>query len=394
MDVPRILPDWTCLLTESILVFDRIGTIIDSNRWSNSAHNADPFFTSNDQTLISQLFPEELSSRILQMAETVFTTGEVSSFEISVEHETSTCAFAILMGRLTSDLVIVVFNNISEQSRLSCLLRQLHDETDFRVEERTRQLMHANEELRNAQSHMLHLGKMAWLGGLVAGIAHEMNTPLGTLLASTDTLVRALKRLENSENSGLDSLRSSQALKSLLAIQAPIAASAARISAIVHSLRSFARIDQADCQTVDIRKCIDDVLAILEHQIHAHGVTVHKLLPTELLVDCNPREMNQALANIIQNAIDAMPSGGTLSVEAEIQRQSINISVSDTGKGIPLRILDRVFDPGFTTKGVGVGLGLGLPIARKIIEDHHGTIAVAPPGKGGARIVVILPSKM
>lgn len=235
--------------------------------------------------------------------------------------------------------------------------------------------------------------RLATLGMLVAGLAHEINTPLGTLNSNHDLLRRALLRLqailqdEVVEPAELDEVRRViAALDSILHVND---LAVERMAALVRGLRNFGRIDGADIDVVDVHDGIESTLAILAHELRPFSVVrEYGELPR---IECHPQQINQVLMNLLLNASQATPHGGTITVTTWPENDSVCIRVSDTGVGIPPGNLDRIFDPGFTTRRGRVGMGLGLLISSQIVDHHGGGIAVESTPGSGSSFTVSLP---
>jgi PAS domain S-box-containing protein len=268
-----------------------------------------------------------------------------------------------------------------------------HDFTQMK--EVLQDLARANRELRDTQSQLVQSEKMASLGSLVAGIAHEINTPVGAIGSMHDTLVRALRRLEstlNEEHPGIvDSSSSLQsALKLVQEANRVIESGTQRVTEIVRRLRSFARLDQAELKKADIHEGLEDTLALIHHELK-HNIVVRRDYGEIPPISCYPGRLNQVFLNLLNNARQAIRGKGEIAIRTFIHQERVHIAVSDTGSGISPENLRKIFDPGFTTKGVGVGTGLGLSICYQIVRDHRGEIRVeSEPGKG-ATFTVILP---
>jgi two-component system, NtrC family, sensor kinase len=235
--------------------------------------------------------------------------------------------------------------------------------------------------------------KLATLGMLVAGVAHEVNTPLGALNSNHDVLRRAIGRLQGIledevvEPHELDEVR--RIVKALDGILRVNDLAVERMTSLVRSLRTFGRLDRAQIDWADVHEGIDATLAILAHE--ARGITVEKRYGTLPRVHCHPDRLNQVWMNLAHNAVQAMADGGTLTIVTEPRADEIVVRVADTGSGIAPDALARIFEPGFTTKSGRVGMGLGLLISRQIVEQHRGRIAVrSEPGRG-TEFTVVLP---
>jgi len=149
-----------------------------------------------------------------------------------------------------------------------------------------------------------------------------------------------------------------------------------RISELVGAMRSYSQVDRASLQLVDVTEGIETTLVMLAHKLRG-GITVERDIAEDTpLVDGNPSELNQVWTNLIDNAIDVMPDGGTLRISTHVEGDSLVVEVGDTGPGMPPDVQARAFDAFFTTKDVGKGTGLGLDISRRVVERHHGAIEI------------------
>ncbi|HEY7820910.1 MAG TPA: ATP-binding protein, partial [Vicinamibacteria bacterium] len=240
--------------------------------------------------------------------------------------------------------------------------------------------------------------KMASLGSLVAGIAHEINTPVGAISSMHDTLVRALGKLEGTlteEHPGM--VGASPSLQSALALvqeaNRVIESATQRVTGIVRRLRSFARLDQAELKKADIHEGLEDTLALIHHELK-HNIVVKREYGKIPPIACYPGRLNQVFLNLLNNARQAIRGKGEIVLRTVLRDDQLHIEVSDSGTGIAPEHLKKIFDPGFTTKGVGVGTGLGLSICYQIVQDHRGEIRVeSEPGKGST-FTVILPTNL
>jgi two-component system, NtrC family, sensor kinase len=268
--------------------------------------------------------------------------------------------------------------------------RQLRDLRARRIE--------TEAEYRNlqaAQAKLVQAAKLATLGQLVAGLAHEMNTPIGALGSNHDTLMQALARLgailedEVVEESELEELR--RVVRAIGGVMQVNELAVERLVSLVGSLRSFGRPDRSEVDVVDLREGIESSLALLAHKLH-EGIEVVRDYAEIPPVECLPQQLNQIFMNLLLNAVQAMEgTGGRLTVRSAGSGERVMVEVSDTGPGIAPALRERIFEPGFTTKGARVGMGLGLLIAREIAERHGGTIEVGDTPGGGATFRVTLP---
>jgi two-component system, NtrC family, sensor kinase len=245
-------------------------------------------------------------------------------------------------------------------------------------------------------AEVVNQAKLATLGMLVAGVAHEVNTPLGAINSNHDVLRRALARLqailadEVVEPHELEEVR--RIVKAVDHVLRVNDIAVDRMNTLVKSLRTFGRLDRAEVDWADLREGIDATLAILAHETRDVLIDVeYGELPR---VRCHPDRLNQVWMNLILNAVHAMPGGGTLTIRAgACAADAVRVMVMDTGRGIEAEHLERIFEPGFTTKAGRVGMGLGLLIARQVVEHHRGRIEVeSEPGRG-ATFTVTLPTQ-
>ncbi len=253
----------------------------------------------------------------------------------------------------------------------------------------------ANQHLRDTQAQLVQSAKMASLGKLVAGIAHEINTPIGAVNSMQDTLFRTLERLKNNiETQYPKEQKEASRIKANLEIieesKKVINSGTERVINIVKRLRSFARLDEAELKTVDIHEGLEDTLTLIHHDIK-HNIQVKKDYGDIPPIACYPGRLNQVFLNILVNAKQAIKGEGIIDITTYTKQKNVFIEIKDNGEGIAKEHLKKVFDPGFTTKGVGVGTGLGLSICYQIMQDHLGEILVESEVNKGTTFTVVLP---
>ncbi len=257
------------------------------------------------------------------------------------------------------------------------------------LEAKNQELGRAMAELRDAQAQLVQAAKMASLGGLVAGIAHEINNPLAFSLSHLTTVKKSLARVE----SELHPLHTDVAREHWERAQLRInemGLGLERIRELVVKLRTFSHIDEGEWRRVSIRECIESVLTILGHRLRERiDVQTSYGLPDQ--IECYPSLLNQALMNLVANSIDAITGPGSVRIETGAVGEQYQIRITDSGSGIPLELRDRVFDPFFTTKAVGEGTGLGLSITYSIVRKHGGTLTIESPKAGGTTLTIGLP---
>ena len=299
-------------------------------------------------------------------------------------------------------------------------LRHANEELERRVAERTAELTQAMGRLKESEAQLVQTEKMSSLGQLVAGVAHEINTPLAyvknsvasvrdrmpqlreaieqsqTLLAmlqSDAPGAEALQAAFASLSAKLGALSEHQVLYDLDALTRDGLHGIEQISDLVNNLRNFSRLDRSKVASYNVNDSVRSTFLIARPLLRR--IEVEKHLGEIPSITCSPSQVNQVLLNLVTNSTQAMiRSGGRITVTTRREgADAVAIEVTDNGRGIEADVLPRIFDPFFTTKEVGKGTGLGLSIAYKIVSQHGGRIDVtSTPGKG-ATFVVVLPVK-
>jgi signal transduction histidine kinase len=259
-------------------------------------------------------------------------------------------------------------------------LREWGQELDQRVAQRTRELEEAMEHLRSTQRKLVTSEKLAAVGQLTAGVAHEVNNPIAVIQGNIEMLAEVLGDAAEPVREEIRLIREQ--------VQ--------RIRLIVTKLLQFARPAEfaGYVQSVDTRQIVQDSLVLVGHQMRKSNIRVIEDYAATLPVNLNGNELQQVLINLMVNALQAMPQGGTLTLRTAnwIEHgvaQGATITVSDTGPGIPREIIENIFNPFFTTKKTG-GNGLGLWVSLGIIERYGGRISVENAPDGGAAFVLYL----
>jgi two-component system, NtrC family, sensor kinase len=264
------------------------------------------------------------------------------------------------------------------------------------------------EKQNASQAQIIHTTKLASLGQMVAGVAHEMNTPLGFVRSNVEVVGEMLEEYATASNamahaidqvvraadmpafkaarqSAFDARQkfsSNDSLRDSRELLRDAYDGLTQLSNLVLNLKGFSRVDRDGMDSVDLNECIDSALMIAAHQLRDR-IKVVKHLGELPKVKCVPSQINQVFLNLITNAGQAMDDEGTLEITSQRVGNKVEVIFSDSGHGIPADILPKIFDPFFTTKAVGEGTGLGLSIVHKIIKSHGGDIKVTSlPGKG------------
>jgi len=231
------------------------------------------------------------------------------------------------------------------------------------------------EELKNTQSQLIQSAKLAAIGELAAGVAHELNNPLTNVLGFSKLLLK---------NESLDD----QVRQDLVTI----AAEAQRARDIVRDLLNFAHQTKAHRRKADLNQAVQDALALTRQYLEKNGVVIEENYDADLpLISLDVNRIKQVFLNLITNAAQAMPQGGTLTIVTSWVRSEAFVRISDTGEGIQPEHLDRIFEPFFTTRPVGQGTGLGLSVSLGIVQAHGGRIEVESRMGQGSTFTVWLP---
>jgi len=269
-------------------------------------------------------------------------------------------------------------------------------------------LANSKTELERLQAQLVHTEKMASLGQLSAGIAHELNNPagfvygnmgvLGDYLTDLGRLFKAYDRvvLPDEAASLIDSLKTEINYENLLGDLSSIISDcregAQRICDVVKNLRLFSRLDEADLKQVDIQEGIDSTIRLLSRYYSAGGIALRRDYADLPPVNCYAGQLNQVWMNLLSNAAQAVSGPGEVTISTRIDGEWVSVAISDTGAGIPEEQLSRIFEPFFTTKPVGEGTGLGLSISYGIIQRHGGAITVSSEVGSGTTFTVRIPT--
>lgn len=359
---------------------DSIMTYISPNWTDILGHDVSEVLGTSFMPLIH---PEDLQ-RCLNFFNTVLETGErQSGIEYRVKHKDGSWrwhtsnASCLKDNRGKVEAFIGIARDITDKKRTQLALEK------------------ALRELQETQIQLVQSEKMAAIGNLVAGVAHEINSPVGAISSMQNTLSLAVSKLQESLGAtepeiltGNSSIR--VALEAILKANRVIGLGAERISEIVKSLRVFARLDEAEKKKADVHECLESTLMLIQHELKERIEVMRNYAELAPIV-CYPGELSQVFLNILVNAFQAIEGKGQIEITTFEKDNELHISIRDSGRGINKNILKSIFDPGITTKGVGVGTGLGLSICYKIIQKHQGRIEVQSQVDEGSVFTVILP---
>jgi signal transduction histidine kinase len=263
-------------------------------------------------------------------------------------------------------------------------------------------------KLTLAQEQLIQAEKMASIGVLTAGIAHEINNPvnfiksgISGLQKSNKNIIRVLEKYHEKysgkpENKEIDELEKQVDLNFLLdtskTLTDNIKVGVDRTVTIIKSLRTFSHSDQETIKAVNVHESIELALTILHNQ-YKYNIEIEREFAELPNIDCYPGKLNQVFMNLLTNAIQSIPEKGKITIKTKSLVDHISISIKDTGVGIPDKIRNKVFDPFFTTKEVGKGTGMGLSIVFSIIEEHKGKIDFVSEIGHGTEFIINLPMK-
>ncbi len=309
----------------------------------------------------------------------------------------------------TDQLIQLPINNRTEIG----LLTETFNEMTYKIyqtrsdlRKKIKELELANTELKEAQGKLVHSAKMNSLGQLVAGVAHELNNPIGFIFSNTThlkdysqklfDLIEAAEKAPHEIKKFKDDIDFEYIKKDLPKLIKSCQDGAQRTRDIVLGLRNFSRLEEAQLKEIDLREALDTTLELLQGEIK-NRLQVHRQYETIPPVLCYASQINQVFMNILSNAVQAIQGAGqlwvtTIPLKANVNQPGrVQISIQDSGMGMDSVTLEKIFEPFFTTKGVGQGTGLGLSISYGIIQNHGGEIQVRSQKGIGTEFVIIIP---
>lgn len=305
--------------------------------------------------------------------------------------------------------VLKLFDNNKKMSRLNQQVNNLQRQL---IKEKSK-LEQTLKELKETQQMLIHSEKMNALGQMIAGIAHEINNPIAfvtnnihELKKYTEELFEAFTEIENSFIN-TNNKAASEVIKQIKdkyeyeyltsdisEVVSESGSGVERVKLIVEDLRRFSRIDESEIKIIDLIENIQSTLSIIKPEIEKKQIFFEMEAADKIMVNCYPGQLNQAILNVFINAVYAVEEKGNILLQIKDSKDEIQISIKDDGCGIPAKIVDKIFNPFFTTKPVGTGTGLGLSITYKIINGlHKGRIEVDSEVNKGTTIRLFIPNK-
>lgn len=298
---------------------------------------------------------------------------------VPVYHTNQLLGVIVMLIRRKRDMAdgLDILESISAQLGNAIIQAQLY-EKDLKT---MKELKNTLKELKDTQVHLINAEKMASLGRLIAGVAHEINTPLASIKSNNSIIKKLIKKFDNEE-----------IFEMLNEINEIDAEAVERIQRIVASLKKFVRLDEAELQEADINKELDLTLDLIRHETK-NRIEIVKNYAEIPVIKCYPNMLNQVFMNILINACQAIKNKGKITITTDFDGKNLIVKIKDSGLGIKQEDLDKIFTAGYTTKGVGYGTGLGLAISYKIIEKHEGKIQVKSELGVGSEFILTIPSK-
>lgn len=289
------------------------------------------------------------------------------------------------------------------------LSQQSEKKANKELAEKNAALDQSYSDLKNTQALLVQSEKMASLGQLTAGLAHEINNPVNFVSANISSLKRDIEEIMKllEKYAGLHEDKSNQKLEEILKFRNEmnlnytieeikslirgIEEGSKRTTEIVKGLRNFSRLDEDVIKKGNINQGLESTLFLLQNKLNEKNIEIITSLSELPEIDCYPGQLNQVFMNLLTNAIDAIGTNGKIFISTALAGNQVKISIRDTGEGMSDEVKKKLFDPFFTTKDVGKGTGLGLSISYGIIDKHKGKIEVKSEEGGGTEFMILLP---
>jgi signal transduction histidine kinase len=349
-----------------------------------------------------------LSDEILNDNRRTVSRAEMARLLLSV------CTILLLLG--TGYAMFRLQASYRDLNKSNRDLESMNNSLEERVTDRTEKLSEAYEDLKESQVQLVQAEKMSSLGELVAGISHEINTPLWYLISNATVLQERLEVLSDFCAIGegmIDAVKAREGIKDTVGrglidmqkmlkdgmrddidesrdlIQDSIEG-LEELTELAQSLKDFSRLDRAQRGDFDVNDGLDKALLIAKNRLK-NKASIHKHYGELPTIHCSPSQINQIFLNLLTNAADAIEESGEIVIQTAADDQRVRISMSDTGSGIPDDLMSKIRDPFFTTKEVGKGTGLGLSIVDQIISSHGGELLIESEQGKGTTVTIVLP---
>lgn len=258
------------------------------------------------------------------------------------------------------------------------------------LEQKNLELSLSYQRLQDTQGQLVHSERMAALGQMVAGMAHEINNPLAYVTANVHNVLGWLAGLDEVVKPVLDPPQGQRWEKSQRRLKESLDG-LERVKELVLQLRTYSRLDESELKTIDVEDSVRSVLRIIGHRVRQQSVELIEQYHYPAPLECQPGAFNQVVMNLMTNALDAVPEGGQVILRTEDSDLGFRLTVSDNGPGVAEALREKLFEPFFTTKPAGQGTGLGLAISRQIMERHGGTLTLEPEQAGLTTFAIVIP---
>lgn len=364
-----------------------------------------------DLVLLDLNMPRKSGFEVLKELQTASNSRSPSIIVLSADNDPETISHSFQLG--AADYLTTPFNRdeLLARVRTHLALHNREQHLEERVQKRTAALMETNQRLKETTKQLVQAEKMASLGQLAAGVAHEINNPVGYINSNLDTLKAYIKDLlelidvyramedEPTNDSRAQTARECRQRLDLDFLQEDIQhlineslQGVSHVKQIVSDLKGFAHPEEKEWQTVDLNEVIDSTLNIVNNELK-YKTEVVKQYGDIPHLKCITPQIKQVVLNLLVNAGQAIDGQGRITIKTGVDsnKQNVLIHIEDTGQGIDEKIQQKIFDPFFTTKPVGQGTGLGLSVSYGIIQSHRGNISVSSEKGKGSRFTLTLP---